>query len=619
MQPPRIEDGAVPDQANLPAPDSHPIRSLVEDLPVPSALLEGPGHCIVYCNPAFIKATGRDAAGLIGRPVAEAFPRQAVGGRVALLDLVLASGQPVLRHAQPLRLEPGELRFWNVEATPWRHAGSTVGILLQCREVTAQQQALRQGEAARATLDALFDHVPEGLAIVEGRTARMRRVSAHGLAMIGRAEAEVIGHDAESRPAEWHLYHPDGITLARPAELPLARAAGRGELVQNSAWLIRDAGGRLIPILCNAGPIRDAGGRVTGAILAWRDVSEARRAEAALRASEARFRSLAEAMPHGVWQTDPAGRMEYFNARWRDYGGAAAVDGWTAMLHPDDAPRFEEDWATVRAAGAELDVDVRLKRALDGAWRWFRVKGAPVADAAGVLHHWVGTCTDIEERRQAANALRVALAAQETLAREADHRIKNSLQLVAALLRLQSGRAAQPEIRAALDAATARVRAVAEAHRALQNSADLRSIRLYDMLRDLAAAAGALHPGADIRIVASEELSLDAERAIPLALVLSELLTNVLTHAYPHGRSGPVYLLAEAVAGRLLATVADDGVGLASNSDGGRSLGGMVIHSLARQIGATVTQAANGARGLRVTLDLPLDPAAMPSGATPED
>ncbi len=473
-----------------PAPDSRLVKALVEDLPVPSLLLEGPAHRIAYVNPAFAAAVGRPAAWLVGRTAAEAFPRQAVAGRVPLLDQVRAEGQPVLRRAQPLRLKASEARFWDLEATPLRHAGGggVTGILLQCRDVTAQQQALRQGEAARATLDALFAHVPEGLAIVDGRAARMRRVSAHGLAMVGRAEAEVLGQDAAARPRTWQIYHPDGVTLARPEELPLSRAAAQGELVQNSAWLMRDAQGRLIPVLCNAGPIRDATGRVTGAILAWRDVSALRQAE---------------------------------------------------------------------------------------------------------------------------DALRQALAAQQMLAREADHRIKNSLQLVAALLRLQSGRAADPMTRAALEAATARVRAVAEAHRALQNSADLRSVQLADMLRDLAAAAGALHPGADIRTLAPDGLSLDAERAIPLALVLSELVTNALKHAYPEGQGGPVYLMAEACGDRLLAAVADDGVGLPAAGMPGGSLGETVVRSLARQIGASLTRGANGARGLRVALDLPLDANAM--------
>jgi two-component sensor histidine kinase len=144
----------------------------------------------------------------------------------------------------------------------------------------------------------------------------------------------------------------------------------------------------------------------------------------------------------------------------------------------------------------------------------------------------------------------------------------------------------------------------------LQNSADLRSVRLADMLRDLAAAAGALHPGADVRIAAPDALMLDAERAIPLALILSELVTNALKHAYPLDGSGPVHLTAEAAGGRLLAVVADEGRGLPAEgskgaSTGGHSLGETVVRSLARQIGAEVRRSSPG-RGLRVELDLPL-------------
>lgn len=565
---------------------------LVTALPVPAVYLAGPAHKVLHANAAFAAAAGRSVTQLIGRAAAEAFPRQAVAGKVPLLEQVRSSGRAQRRAAQPLRLAADQPRFWDVEATPFAD-----GILLQLRDVTAQQQALRQGEAARATLDALFAHVPEGLAIAEGRAARLRRVSAHGLAMVGRSAAEVLGQDAGSRQQSWQIYHLDGVTPARPEELPLSRAAGQGELVENAAWLMRDASGRMIPILSNAGPIRDASGRVTGAILAWRDMTELRRAEA-------RFRSLAEAMPHGVWECDASGRGEYANARWRDYAGAAFAEGFAALVHPEDADRFAEDWASVRAAGAELDIDLRLRRQ-DGAYRWHRVRGAPLLDAAGVQRHWVGSCTDIEDRLEAADQLRAALAAQQLLAREADHRIKNSLQLVAALLRLQSGRAASADTRAALEAATARVRAVAEAHKALQNSADLRHVRLGDMLRDLAAAAAALHQGADIRIAAPDGLTLDAERAIPLALVLSELVTNALKHAYPEGGSGPVLLAAEADGDRLLAIVQDEGRGLDGSAAHG--LGETVVTSLARQIGAALRRESPG-RGLRVVLEMPLRP-----------
>src|SRR5690242_300592 len=152
-------------------------------------------HRILYVNPAFEQAIGREAARLVGRAAAEAFPRQAVAGRVPLLDKVRGTGRPVCRSAVPLRLRPDELRYWDLEVSPLRpehgpnHAAPGA-LLVQLRDVTDRCRALREGEAARARLDALFAFAPEGLLIAEGRRARARRISAHGLTMAGLREGD---------------------------------------------------------------------------------------------------------------------------------------------------------------------------------------------------------------------------------------------------------------------------------------------------------------------------------------------------------------------------------------------------------------------------------------------
>jgi PAS domain S-box-containing protein len=358
-------------------------------------------------------------------------------------------------------------------------------------------------------------------------------------------------------------------------------------------------------------PRRDAAGRILEWVGANTDIEARRRAELGLLASEDRFRTLAEAMPHLVWQTDTAGRPEYLNRRWRALTGLGLAElagsGWMAALHGDDIARLAAAWAAALAAGVDYDADARIRTAA-GAYRWHRVRAAPVRDAGGTIRHWVGTCTDIEERHQAEDRLREALAARERLLREAEHRIKNSLQLVAGLLRLQAGRVEEPAAREALEAATARVQAVAEAHRALQMSPDLRSVRLADMLRELAAGASVQHPGSDIRIEAPDALALDAERAIPLALILSELVADALRHERAEGAAHPVRLEAWVEAGRMAVAVADGGIGLPSGSSAGR-LGATVIRALAKQIGAELATESAAGSGTRVTLRLGLDAA----------
>jgi len=212
------------------------------------------------------------------------------------------------------------------------------------------------------------------------------------------------------------------------------------------------------------------------------------------------------------------------------------------------------------------------------------------------------------ERARKEQALHDALASRELLLREADHRIKNSLQMVASLLQLQRSRLEDGAATAALDDAISRVRAIAEAHRALQESVDMRVIGLDRMLADLCAFAARLNPAVSVQCAAIAPVAFDTERAIPLGLILSELLTNALRHAYPEGAPGTVEAHMAAIDGTLEVAIIDYGSGASPDTGGIPSLGTNIVRALARQIGAELDIRAEPGLGTRAVLRLPLDP-----------
>ena len=176
--------------------------------------------------------------------------------------------------------------------------GEATGILEINRDITERQRAARalrsalaEAEEGRRTLQALMDYIPEGITIADAPDARVRMVSRHGVAIAGRPVETLTSASALEQPATWHLYHPDGTTLARPEELPLTRAVAAGEIVTDEEWIIEQPDGTLIPILCSAAPIRDGAGKVTGALVAWRDLSQRKKLEQKLRES-AKLESL---------------------------------------------------------------------------------------------------------------------------------------------------------------------------------------------------------------------------------------------------------------------------------------------------------------------------------------
>ena len=141
-----------------------------------------------------------------------------------------------------------------------------------------------------------------------------------------------------------------------------------------------------------------------GLAVYFHDISARKEAEEALRVSESRFRLMADAIPHIAWTTDAGGAIDYYNQRWYDYSGLdfdrTRDWGWQAVIHPDDLAHAGSVWLAALASGGVSEVEYRLRRA-DGSYRWHLGRTEPVRDAAGRVIQWVGTATDIEERRRA--------------------------------------------------------------------------------------------------------------------------------------------------------------------------------------------------------------------------
>ncbi len=140
----------------------------------------------------------------------------------------------------------------------------------------------------------------------------------------------------------------------------------------------------------------------------WTRVERAR-AEQALRTSETRFRTLADAVPQLIWTNDTNGKAAYFNHRWYEYSGLSYDEsvgpGWQVIVHADDAPASVERWNAALAAGVVFDTEYRLRRA-DGIYRWHLARNVPLHDDTGGIVGWFGSATDIEELKQAQTAMR---------------------------------------------------------------------------------------------------------------------------------------------------------------------------------------------------------------------
>ncbi len=140
-----------------------------------------------------------------------------------------------------------------------------------------------------------------------------------------------------------------------------------------------------------------------------RELAQVKQVQGALRASERRWRDMAEAMPHLVWTSGPDGGWDFVSPQWCTYTGRKEEEqrghGWTDAVHPEDRPLMETAWNQASHTRSIVDVEVRIRRA-DGQYRWFKTRAMPVMDESGSIIKWYGSNTDIEDIKRTDNILR---------------------------------------------------------------------------------------------------------------------------------------------------------------------------------------------------------------------
>jgi two-component sensor histidine kinase len=197
------------------------------------------------------------------------------------------------------------------------------------------------------------------------------------------------------------------------------------------------------------------------------------------------------------------------------------------------------------------------------------------------------------EQQRYQRKLQEALDRHQVLLKEVNHRVKNSLQVVSAMLQLQANSVGDPALSVRLNEASTRVNAVGRAYEHLAYNTDYESIDLAEYLREI---VGDLEPTVvpcKIQLEAPEKIPIAADRAILIGLIINELISNAGRHAYPDGRSGTIWVrLFRSDQHTISASVRDEGVGLASDFDPAASkrLGTRLVTALSQQLGAELAR-----------------------------
>jgi PAS domain S-box-containing protein len=316
-----------------------------------------------------------------------------------------------------------------------RAEDGTERVLETSRDVTAKEQAERAlQESERRTLTraaelrTVLDLVPAAVWIARDPNADTIDANRFGAELLEQprgANVSVTAPPGEG-PANFRPMK-DGVEVAAD-DLPIQAAARRGLEVRDYEFDVAFTDGRVIHLLGNSAPLRDEEGRPVGSVGAFIDITERKRAEASLAASEERFRHLAEALPQMVFDLEPEGLSGYHNEQWARYTGSVPVgfDDHVALVHPDDRAPVGAAWRAAVESGSRYECEHRLRRH-DGQYRWVLARALPVRDGGGGVTRWFGTLTDIHELKQSQQAMSETARLKDEFLAMLSHELRNPL------------------------------------------------------------------------------------------------------------------------------------------------------------------------------------------------
>jgi two-component sensor histidine kinase len=228
----------------------------------------------------------------------------------------------------------------------------------------------------------------------------------------------------------------------------------------------------------------------------------------------------------------------------------------------------------------------------------------------------VRLANEVAERRLAEQEISAALREKEVMLQEIHHRVKNNLQIVSSLLNLQSRDHQDPALHAAFGECQQRIRSMALIHEMLYQSRNLAELDFGDYLHTLVPAlmrSYGTHAGRVTHDILTDKIAVPPETAVPLALIVNELITNSLKHAFPGQRGGCITIECRRGQGALELTVRDNGAGLPPDFEIGKSnsLGLRLVVMMARQLSAEIKARNQDGASFALTVSLP-EPTPLP-------
>ena len=301
---------------------------------------------------------------------------------------------------------------------------------------------------------------------------------------------------------------------------------------------------------------------------------ERKLADEALMASERKYHALAELSPVGIFHTDAEGDCTYINERWQEIAGLTLEEalgkGWVQSLHPNDRNRISAEWQQAAKERRPFRSEYRFRHP-NGTTTWVLGQAIIERTESEEVAGYIGTITDITERKHAEEQLKESLKEKEILLREIHHRVKNNMQVISSLLMLQEELSKDEKVIEMLKDSQNRITSMALVHENLYLSEDLSKISLKEYIDDLVSGLFQSYGVSEGKVALNinvESVFLGIDSAIPCGLIINELISNSLKYAFPEGKYGKIKIFLRSIDENMIELlVGDNGVGIPEDMD----------------------------------------------------
>jgi len=419
---------------------------------------------------------------------------------------------------------------------------------------------MENDEQLRIISENMQDHV--GLVDIQGI---FRYLSPSVKIALGYEAQELVG-----KPIFAYL-HPDDLERTRLA-FQRCMAQSVTVKIQNR---FKNKAGNYVWIETIGNPIFDDSGQAVGAVFGSRDITPSKDIEEKLRISEEHFRSMFDQSPIGMAVVSLNHRFKQVNPEFCRITGysskelIASINIWD-MLHPDDVSFNSENVQNL--LDGKLNQHKTQKRYIrkNGEIIWVNISLTVIRDPQGKPLNFLSMVEDITQTKRAEEEIKSSLKEKELLLGEIHQRVDNNLQLVSKLLELQYSNYEDEEKVELCKSNKNRMRAVALIHEKLYQSEDFAIIDFADYIENLKNHLIDSY-GVNIDLikfkVTAENSIIDVDTAVPCSLILNELVTNSIKHAFNPGESGKISISFKSKNGKVIISVTDNGKGLMEELD----------------------------------------------------